>query len=712
MLDWPQRRRGGFSDRACRAPSQEGPDLNGTMHVDTGTALSTMARRPANPAAWRRTLLAGFVIQLLLIVFVTAMGLQQLRTAADNLNAVVDLHMRKQNLTKTMEISARQRTVIMLMLAKIDDPFERDEWLMQFHQNGSEFVTARLALLDMPLNDREHRLLTLQRQLITHAQPLQEQVIDLIGADSNQAAMDLVLKKTIPAQNNVIAVLSQLDAETQKVAQAASLKAREDHVEARFWLYLLSGAALLVGLFVAAAVLHYTHRVNREREQLATQDTLTGLPNRMLFMDRLEQSIIRAKRHETLVGVMFIDLDRFKRINDTLGHASGDQLICGVAERLRAVVRADDIVARLGGDEFVVVINDVVALTPILQVVEKMLATVAEPYNLDGREIFSSCSIGVSVYPNDGTDSGSLLKNADTAMYHAKNNGRNRFQLYGAAMNAMAEERLQLETDLHHAQARGELIFHYQPQLNLETGHIHAVEALMRWQHPDKGLLAPAAFLNLLEETGEIVNVGRQLLQSACRQTAHWHAAGFTSLNVAVNVSGKEFWHDTLLASVCDALEQSGLPAHALQLELTEGIFMEDIDAAVDRIRALKALGIVISIDDFGTGYSSLAHLKRFPIDILKIDRYFVGDLPNSPVNKALISSILALCRGLHLGTVAEGVENREQLESLQKLGCQTLQGYFISRPVPAEDILALLDRDWLQEFDSTQHVQPKPTII
>jgi len=682
------------------------------MQAEARMIMNPAVKRIARPTAWKLALLAGFVTQLLLILFVTAIGLRQLEVTTDNLNQVVDVHMSKQNLTKKMVLDARERTMTLLMLTQIEDPFERDELLMKFHKYGGEFINARLALLKLPLSDRERELIARQGELTRDAVPIQDQVIELVSGDRTQDAAELVLHEANPAQNRVLDTLSQLEAETQRVALAASSKAREDHAAARFWMVLLSAAALLVGLFVATVVFHFSARISREREQLATHDTLTGLPNRMLFKDRLEQSLIRAKRHQTLVGVMFIDLDRFKRVNDTLGHASGDLLICEVARRLRQTVRADDIVARLGGDEFVVVINDVVALTPILQVVEKMLAAVTEPYDLDGREIFSSCSIGVSVYPNDGATSADLLKHADTAMYHAKSNGRNRFQLYDAAMNALAEERLQLETDLHHAQERGELVFHYQPQLNLESGRIHAVEALIRWQHPVKGLLAPAAFLSLLEETGEIVSVGRQLLLAACQQTAHWHAAGFTDLNVAVNLSGREFWHDTLIANVCDALAQSGLPAHALQLELTEGIFMEDVDTAADRIRALKALGIAVSVDDFGTGYSSLAHLKRFPLDVLKIDRYFVKDLPNAPANEALISSILALCRGLGLGTVAEGIENRAQLESLRKLGCQIVQGYFISRPVPAEQIIELLGRDWTTAFNPAQQVQPKLTVI
>ncbi|WP_296892805.1 EAL domain-containing protein [Thiobacillus sp.] len=651
------------------------------------------------PATWRRVLLAGFIVQLLLILFVTTIGLQQLRLTANNLGTVVDVHMRKLSLTKTMMTAARERTLCMFRLSMSHDPFERDQLFVQFNKHGAEFAHARMALLSMPLSPREHELIDLQGRLTSIARPMQNRVVDALSNDSGKKAEERVLSSAIPAQNNVLSVLSLLDTETQKLALEASRKAHQAHEVARFWMYLLSGIALLLGIFVAAAVMYYTKRASRERHHLATHDALTGLPNRMLFMDRLEQSLVRAQRRNTLVGVMFIDLDRFKRVNDTLGHASGDALICEVAQRLRSATRAEDVVARLGGDEFGVVI-DAARISHVLQVVEKILGVVSEPYRIAERELFSSCSIGVSVYPNDGSDGTSLLKHADTAAFTAKNGGRNRFQLYDAAMNTMAEERLQLETELHYALERDEFLFHYQPKLNLETGRIQGVEALIRWNHPGKGLLSPAVFLELLEESGGIVKVGRTLLRSACFQTASWHAAGYVDLDVAVNLSGKEFWHNNLVADVREALQQSGLPPHSLHLELTEGIFMQNVEAAVSIILALKALGVAVAIDDFGTGYSSLAHLKRFPLDILKIDRYFVKDIPHAPVNEALISSILALCRGLKLGTVAEGVENREQLEVLRKLGCQVVQGYFISRPVPAGEIAALLDRDWLKEFD------------
>lgn len=665
------------------------------MQTENDTHRAGMPARPDRPSAWKLALLAGFVTQLLLILFVTAISLEQLRTTADKLNAVIDVHLRKQSLTKTMVLAARDRTLIMFMLTKTDDPFERDELVMQFNDRGSAYVAARLALMELPLNPRERELMARQRDLIRVAQPIQERAVALIGADFSQDATDLVLREAIPAQNRVMEVLSQLDAETQESALAASRTAHQAHRVARYWMYLLSGAALLVGLLVAALVLHYTNRIGRERERLATHDTLTALPNRSLFMDRLEHALVRAQRRNTLVGVIFIDLDRFKRVNDTLGHAGGDLLIGEVAARLRRAARAEDTVARLGGDEFVVIIGDAAELNHVLQVVEKMLAAVTEPYRVAGREIFCSCSIGVSLYPNDGTDSTELLKHADTAMYHAKQRGRNRFQLYDAAMNALAEERLQLETDVHYALERDEFIFHYQPQLNLESGRIQSLEALIRWRHPHRGLLEPASFLDILEESGGILAAGRALLLAACRQAVQWHAAGFPDLIIAINVSGREFWHDELAARVQHALGQSGLPAPALQLELTEGIFMEDMEAAIQRIRDLRTLGVSIAIDDFGTGYSSLAHLKRFPLDVLKIDRLFVEDIHRGTVNEALVHSIRGLCKGLGLDTVVEGVETRAQLEALRTLGCLIVQGYLISRPVPAEAVIDLLQGDW-----------------
>lgn len=656
-----------------------------------------IARLHAGPG-WKFALLAGFVVQLLLILFVTSIGLKQLTATAENLKTVVHVHMHKQNLTKAMVFSARERTVNLFRMAESEDPFERDDLQLLLGRNAEAFIKARTRLLGMPLSKREQELLESQGRLTAVAVPIQDRVIALANM-GDSAGEELLLREAIPAQDKVLETLSLLDAETQKLALAASLRAAEAHDVARFWMYILSAIAMLLGLVVALAAVRYAGRANREREHLATHDVLTGLPNRMLFMDRLDQALARARRRRAMAGVLFIDIDRFKLVNDTLGHAGGDSLICELAMRLKNAVREEDIVARVGGDEFVVVVTEAGKIGHILQAVEKTIAVLAEPYRIDEREIFSTCSIGVSLYPHDGVNSVALVKNADTAMYHAKKSGRNCFQLYDKAMNAMAEERLQLETDLHYALERGEFVFHYQPQLDIEAGRIQAVEALLRWNHPKKGLLRPAEFLELLDETGEVLNVGRKLLIEACRQAKSWHIAGFSELNIAVNVSGKEFWHEALVSNVRAALEISGLPPQRLQLELTEGIFMQDIDRAVNRILALKQLGVALAVDDFGTGYSSLAHLKRFPLDCLKIDRYFVKDIEEAPINEAFIRSILALCQGLDLDSVAEGVENRQQLEHLRRLGCRVVQGNFISCPVPAPQVADLLAHDWLAGY-------------
>ncbi len=670
-----------------------------------------MGRQHSSPG-WKLALLAGFVVQLLLILFVTSIGLKQLAATSDNLKTMVDVHMRKLHLAKTMVVSARERTVSLFRMVESADPLERDELSLLYGRNAEDFINARAEFLRLPLSEKERALLEQQGRLTSVAVPIQNRVVDALQADE-QGAEALLLREAIPAQNKVLEVLSRLDAETQQLAAAASAKASKAHEVARFWMYTLSGIAMLLGIAASLAAVRYAGRASREREHLATHDALTGLPNRMLFMDRLEQALARSQRRGALAGVLFIDIDRFKLVNDTLGHASGDSLICEVAMRLRNAVRDEDIVARVGGDEFVVVITEADKIGHVLHVVEKIIVRLADPYRIDEREIFSTCSIGVSLYPHDGDSPAALVKNADTAMYHAKKSGRNRFQLYDKAMNAMAEERLQLETDLHYALERGEFEFHYQPQLNIETGRIQTVEALLRWNHPHKGLLRPADFLELLDETGEILNVGRRLLIDACRQAKTWHASGFSELSVAVNVSGKEFWHEALVPNVRTALEVSGLPPQCLQLELTEGIFMQDIDRAVSRILALKQLGVALAIDDFGTGYSSLAHLKRFPFDCLKIDRYFVKDIEEALINEAFIRSILALCQGLHLDAVAEGVENRQQLVRLRHLGCQVVQGELVSGPVAAQRVAALLERDWLVEFGrEAQAGQPDPWAI
>ncbi|NWG87120.1 MAG: EAL domain-containing protein [Hydrogenophilaceae bacterium] len=640
-------------------------------------------------------MVAGFVTQLLLILFVTFIGLAAMNTSEQRLMTITQQHLHKLQLSKAMVFLARERTLNLFKALHAEDMFERDALYLEFTQMANRFVTARSELLTLPLTPQERRLLDEQRELTRHAVPIQEEVMQLARDEKLAAARKLLMAEAIPAQNAVLDVLSRLDEAARGSTQEAIASAEQAYAAARFWMYSLCGAALLIGIVVAAIVIAYTNRAGREREHMATHDALTGLPNRLLLMGRLEQAVARALRHKFLVGVMFIDLDRFKLVNDTLGHAAGDELIRQVAERLSGTVRSEDIVARLGGDEFVVVVTDADKVGQIIHVVDKVTEAVTRTYQIAGREIFVTCSIGISLCPNDGTTANDLLQHADTAMYHAKESGRNRYQMFDAEMNARVAQRLHLETDLRQGIARGEFQPYYQPQINLETQRIHVVEALMRWHHPTRGTMEPGSYLDLLEETGTIVELGRRLLLEACTQCAQWHAEGHTELAVAINLSGKEFWQADLVEFVEQALVQTKLPAQGLHLELTETILMQDIDQAVAKIQQFKQMGVRVAVDDFGTGYSSLAHLKHFPVDTLKIDRFFIKDIQNQPIDAAITRAIISLSESLGLDTVVEGVEDPQQLEALRKLGCRVVQGYLIGRPLPGKDIGAILGQDW-----------------
>lgn len=645
--------------------------------------------------AWRLGLIAGFITQILLLLFVTLVGLNTIKASEQRIKTVTQEHMRKLQLSKQMVFLARERTLNLFKVIYTNDPFERDSLYIEFTDMANQFVTARSELLKLPLTPLERKLLMEQRELTHHAVPIQEQIMAMALAGLSQDAKDLLIAQAIPAQNAVLDILSRLDGATIVSSQAAIQAAEQAHATARFWLLLLSGAALLIGVVVAMVVVIHTNRAGREREHMATHDALTGLPNRILLVGRLEQAIARALRHELLVGVMFIDLDRFKLVNDTLGHIAGDRLIREVAERLSQAVRGEDIVARLGGDEFVVVVSDAEQLHQIVLVAEKVIETVTRNYQIAGHELFTTCSIGVSVFPNDGGTPHDLLQHADTAMYHAKESGRNRYQMFDPEMNARVAQRLELETELRQGIARGEFLPYYQPQIDLETGHIHVVEALMRWHHPRHGTMEPAGYLDLLEETGAIVELGRRLLLDACTQCAKWHAEGHAGLAVAINLSSKEFWQDELINMVKNTLEQAQLSPKALHLELTESILMQDIDQAVARILQLKQMGIRVAVDDFGTGYSSLAHLKHFPVNTLKIDRFFIKDINKQSVDAEITRAIISLSESLGLETVVEGVEDAQQLEALRSLGCRVAQGFLFSRPLPGADIGAMLGRDW-----------------
>ena len=432
-------------------------------------------------------------------------------------------------------------------------------------------------------------------------------------------------------------------------------------------------------------------KTSEERIQyLAYYDALTGLPNRVLFADRLQHAVIDADRRERLVGVMFLDVDRFKDVNDSLGHETGDQLLKAVAERLTAIVRKGDTVARLGGDEFTIILAGMAHVDDAAHVAQKILEVFEQPFHVAQREFHMTASIGITLYPFDDSDFSHLLRNADIAMYRAKEAGRNTYQFYTAEMTAKASERLALKNDLQRALKQHEFSLVYQPIVN-GGGDILGVEALLRWQHPKHGLIEPDQFIGLAEETGLIVVLGEWVLRAACQQCVAWHRRGFPELRMAVNLSARQFRHARLAGTVQAILQQTGLDARRLDLELTEGVLLEHDETTAGSLRTLSDAGMSLVIDDFGIGYSSLSYLRRFPIRTLKIDRSFTRGIPADLDSSAIAVSIITLAHSMGMKVIAEGVETVGQLEFLRRQGCDAYQGFHFSKPLPPDDMERLL---------------------
>ncbi len=453
-----------------------------------------------------------------------------------------------------------------------------------------------------------------------------------------------------------------------------------------------------------------TERKNSEEKirLLAYYDVLTGLPNRRSFLEQLTVAIPRAQRREQPLAVLFLDLDRFKRINDSLGHAAGDELLREAANRLVKTLRSsdyigrpladdtfvDDLVSRFGGDEFVVLLSDFNQITDAAAVARRLGEELAKPYKLSDQTVLMTASTGIAVYPTDGITAETLIKNADSAMYCAKDRGGNNLQFYSESMNSTALERLRLESELGEALGRGEFDLYYQPQIDVNTGRILGAEALIRWRNQRDELVLPGSFISLAEETGLIIPIGEWVLHTACQQARFWHESGFPGLRMAVNLSSRQFRKGEILGVVSGALETSQLAPDLLDLELTESILMEDRDEPIRCLKALKSQGLRLSIDDFGTGYSSLSYLTRFPLTSLKIDRSFLTGVPSNPQHVGVTRAIIAMAKSLNLSVTAEGVETEEALEFLKEHACDEAQGYLFSRPIPADQFYELLKQN------------------
>jgi diguanylate cyclase (GGDEF)-like protein len=426
-------------------------------------------------------------------------------------------------------------------------------------------------------------------------------------------------------------------------------------------------------------------------EYLAYHDGLTGLPNRSMFSKLLTKSISEAHRYNQQLAVAFLDLDRFKQINDTLGHEAGDQLLQEVALRLRGCVRDSDTVARLGGDEFVVLIPQLADAKYAAMVAQKILLQIAKPFVLIGQEFRVTASIGISTCPQDGLDEQTLTKNADIAMYQAKAEGKNTFQFYSEKLNAHSLERLALESSLRHALERNEFRLHYQAKRDIASGRIAGMEALLRWEHPDLGTVAPMEFIPVAEETGLIIPIGKWVLKTACLQNVEWRSQGLPPLSIAVNLTPRQFCDESLLVDVTSILDATGMDPHLLEIEITESLLIHNVENTLRILKGLKALGIRIAVDDFGTGYSSLAMLQRFPLDTIKIDRSYMRDIVGTPQDTGLADAIIAMGKSLSLTVVAQGVETKQQAEHLRLHECNELQGFYFKKPMPADEFTRLL---------------------
>lgn len=432
-------------------------------------------------------------------------------------------------------------------------------------------------------------------------------------------------------------------------------------------------------------------RVEEKLDRLAHFDNVTELNNRHFFNERLHAVVSRSEQFKERTGLMFIDLDNFKAVNDTLGHDTGDELLRLVSKRLSDTLRFGDVICRIGGDEFAIILENISQASVASMVAEKCLASLAMPISINGNEIYISASIGISIYPDDARDMHELLKYADTAMYYAKNSGKNAFRLFLPSMQGEAQKRFSMDANLRRALERNEFRLHYQTQIDLETSRIIGVEALIRWAHPDLGMISPAEFIPIAEETGLIVPIGEWVLREACNQMKQWHDEGMGHLRIAVNLSSRQLKEDNFVETVLKIVEETGINPKLLELELTESMLMDVESSVIDKLYALRSAGIALAIDDFGTGYSSMSYLKTFPINCIKIDRSFVSDLPQNQEDAAITKAIIAMAKALKMQVIAEGIENLEQGHFLRDNGCDMSQGYYYSKPASAEHIKSML---------------------
>lgn len=633
---------------------------------------------------------AGFLVVLILMVSLTAVGLRHVAETNKRLHDIVENNNVKTAYATTMQNALRERALSTHALSVMTDPFDKDAEVQRFNAYGAAYVNAREHLENLPLSKAERETLDHIRNLTREAQPEVQGVVDMALLGNSSEIFDRIRNVALPRQRQIASEVNVLIGIQQQLTADAVRKAEDSYREVRDLMLLLGISAFFIGLLIAFMV---SRRVSQQARQLVSQamyDTLTGLPNRNLMQDRLEQAIALSRRSQRGFGVALMDLNRFKEINDTLGHNVGDELLREVGRRLKNMVRTEDTVARMGGDEFVLILQgmDRAALSAFA---EKLHAALNPPFHWEGHSIDISASTGIALFPSQAEDASSLIRYADIAMYVAKRAGMDH-ALYAPEQEQVSRTDLSLKSELREAIQSGQLCLNYQPKIDHESRRAVGLEALVCWNHPQRGWLPPDKFITLAEESGLIGQLTHWVLETALADLADLHAQGHL-INMGVNISARSLHDLELPLAIAAMLRNYGLVSEYLTLEITENAVMSNPDDALTILGKLDRMGITLAIDDFGTGYSSLAHLKQLPVDEIKIDKSFVIDMEENDNDAVIVRSTIDLAHNLGLRVVAEGVETEDAWITLSVLGCDHSQGFYMSKPLPAEKLHA-----WLKE--------------
>ncbi len=633
----------------------------------------------------------GFTIVLLLMIALTTVGLLRMASINARLEHIANENNIKVSLAHEMKDALRDRAVITHTLTLLTDPFEQNVEYIAFNDHGGAFTNARNRLEAMPLRLEEAEVLKRMRTLTAKTQPLVIQAVQLAMKGESVEARELLRSDVIPAQKLVALEINEVLRLQQQETESAVAEARAAYENTRLLMLLFGGTAALLGLAIAVVVIRNALRQAKSLQHQAMFDSLTNLPNRALFADRLQQAILVGRREAQPFALIAIDLDRFKEINDTMGHHIGDQVLIRVAERMRTCLRESDTVARMGGDEFTVLLPTVTQVEGAEAVAKKILAALKPPLDVGGRNLDIGASLGIVMFPQHGEDADKLMREADAAMYNAKRT-HGGFKVYSADIDQNNDERLTLQADLRRAIANNELVLHYQPKIDFQTDRVSGVEALVRWQHPKLGLIFPDKFIPLAEGSGLIKSLTYSVLRMALQQCDVWEKDGM-ALSMAVNISAINIQDPEFPDQVALLLSQAKVPAARLELEITETAVMTEPVRAVECIKKLRALGVQVAIDDFGTGYSSMAYLKELLVAKIKIDKSFVKDMAANHQDAVIVRSTVELGHNLGMKVIAEGVENQVVWDKLKALGCDSAQGYYMGRPVGAEQFI-----EWLRQ--------------